>query len=272
MKPTRYPGWDELRPALIGMLHLPALPGAPGYRGDLAALRERLLADADALSEGGADAMIMENFGDAPFHPGRLPPETIAHMATLAQQVRDRFDLPLGINCLRNDGLAALAVAHAAGAQFIRVNVLAGSRVTDQGVISGEAHLLLRERARLQARQIRIYADADVKHSAALGQPRALTEEVADLLQRAGADAVIVSGQATGGATDPQQVREARRAAGEAPVLVGSGCTLDSLERFRGLADGFIVGSSLKRDGRASQPVEPLKVRQMAARVRELRG
>lgn len=266
----RYPGWGDLRPALVGMLHLQALPGSPGYRGDLPALRERLFSDAEALSEGGAHAMIMENFGDAPFYPGRVPPEVVAHMATLALQVHERFDLPLGINCLRNDSLAALAVAHAAGAQFIRVNVLIGARVADQGLIQGEAHLLLRERARLQARQIRIYADVDVKHSVPLGERGALREEIADLVHRGGADAIIVSGQATGGATEPQQVREARRAAGEVPVLVGSGCQVDTLERYSGQADGFIVGSALKHNGQVGQAVDIRRVRQMAARVRTL--
>ena len=149
---------------------------------------------------------------------------------------------------------------------------MTGTRVADQGLLQGEAHQLLRERARLQARQIRIYADYDVKHSVPLGTPAPLPAEVADLVHRGGADAVIVSGAATGGVTDPNQVREVRRAAAEAPVLVRSGCRPDNLERYLEHADGFIVGSALKHGGHAAQAVDINRVRQFAARLRTARG
>ena len=110
---------------------------------------------------------MMENFGDVPFFPGRVPASVVAQMTAMACAVRDEVKLPLGINVLRNDGVSALAVAQAAGASFIRVNVLCGARVADQGLIQGIAHDLLRERAALGAAEIKIFADVDVKHSAA---------------------------------------------------------------------------------------------------------
>ncbi len=174
--------WPAGRKVVIGMVHLMPLPGSPRYGGDLRAVREAAMRDAAALAEGGVDGLMIENFGDVPFYPGRVPAYVVAHMTALTVEVRRRFDLPVGINVLRNDGRSGLAVAHAAGAQFVRVNVLCGARAADQGVIQAIAHDLLRERAALRA-DVKIFADVDVKHSAPLA-PRALAEEAADTLHR----------------------------------------------------------------------------------------
>lgn len=247
------------------MLHLPALPGAPRFAGDVKVLREHVLRDADALASGGVHGLMLENYGDLPFYPDRVPAQVVAHMTALAAEVRSRFpQLPLGINVLRNDGRSALSVAHAAGASFIRVNVLCGARVADQGILQGIAHDLLRERAMLRAGDsIRIFADVDVKHSAPLA-PRPLEDEVADTLHRGLADALIVSGSGTGRATDPGQVTAARAAAGgKAPVFVGSGITARSLPEYLPHADGFIVGSAFKAGNNPAQPVDVSKVREL---------
>jgi membrane complex biogenesis BtpA family protein len=196
-----------------------------------------------------------------------VPAYVVAQMTALATEVRRRFpQLPLGVNVLRNDGRSALAVAHAAGAQFVRVNVLCGARVADQGILHGMAHELLRERALLRAENsVRIFADVDVKHSAALS-PRPLEDEVSDTLHRGLADALIVSGSGTGRATDPGHVAAARAAAGgKAPVFVGSGVTARSLPEYLPHADGFIVGSAFKANNDPAQPVEPGRVRELIA-------
>src|SRR5690242_11478492 len=108
---------------VIGMLHIPALPGSPRNALGLDAIADRVLADAEALNAGGIDGLMIENFGDVPFYPNDVPPHTVAFMTRLALEVKRRFNLPLGINVLRNDGRAALAGAMAAGARFIRVNI-----------------------------------------------------------------------------------------------------------------------------------------------------
>src|SRR3954451_6219557 len=145
-----HPSWAGRRKIVIGMLHVPALPGAPMYRGELGAIRDAMLRDAEALASGGVHGLMIENFGDVPFYPDRVPAHVVAHLTALALEVRRNHpQLPLGINVLRNDGRSALAVAHASGANYIRVNVLCGARVTDQGVIQGIAHELLRDRAML---------------------------------------------------------------------------------------------------------------------------
>jgi membrane complex biogenesis BtpA family protein len=257
--------WSTVPKPVIGMLHVPPLPGAPRFAGDVKALAEHVCRDAAALAEGGVHGLMLENYGDLPFYPDRVPAYVVAHLTALACEVRRRFArLPLGVNVLRNDGRSALAVAHAAGAQFIRVNVLCGARVADQGILHGIAHELLRERALLGAREaVRIFADVDVKHSAPLA-PRPLEEEVADTLHRGLADALVVSGSGTGRATDPDHVAAARAAArGKAPVFVGSGVTAKSIGEYIDHADGFIIGSAFKRDADPAQPVDAARVREV---------
>lgn len=266
MKPL-HPAWQGKRKVVIGMLHLPALPGSPRSSQTLAEIHDHLCRDAQALAEGGVDGLMMENFGDVPFYPDRVPAQVVAQMTALACAVRAQTDLPLGINVLRNDGRSALAIAQAAGASFIRVNVLCGARVTDQGLIQGIAHDLLRERALLGATEIKILGDVDVKHSAPLAE-RALEDEVDDLVHRALADAVVVSGAGTGKATDPEKARRVKAAAPDTAVFIGSGITTETISDFAENADGFIVGTALKKDGAAANAVAVQRVRELMERLR----
>ena len=262
------PAWDDVSKPIIGMVHLLPLPGSPGFGGDVRAIESRALDDAAALTDGGVDGLMVENFGDSPFYPDRAPVCVVTHMTRLIDTIRRRFEIPLGVNVLRNDGRAALAIAHAVGAEFIRVNVLCGARVTDQGIVHGIAHDLLRDRANLHAANIRILADVNVKHSSSLGPPRPISDEVADLTRRGGADAVIVSGSGTGQAIDRAELIQTRAAAGDKPVLAGSGVDVDSVREVLSVADGAIVGTALKVDGIATNPVDPARVRALMARVR----
>ena len=259
--------WSDVQVPVIGMLHAPPLPGSAQSTLDFDSIRRFVLRDAQALCDGGVDGLMLENFGDAPFYPGQVPAVTISALTALAAAVRDAIDLPLGINMLRNDGRSALAVAAVTGAQFIRVNILCGARVTDQGLLQGIAHDLLRDRARLGCRQIKILADVDVKHSAALA-PRPIDVETRDLVERGHADAVIVSGSATGNPADPSTLSVVARAAGNAPVFVGSGVSAATIPTLiQSGASGFIVGSSLKVDGRVSNPVDMERVTRLVASV-----
>jgi uncharacterized protein len=258
--------WKGKGKIVIGMLHLPALAGSPGFAGDARRIPQTVLRDADALAAGGVHGLMMENFGDVPFYPDRVPAHVVAQMTALAMEVRRRTDLPLGINVLRNDGRSALAIAHAVGARFIRVNVLCGARVTDQGVIQGIAHDLLRERTMLGAEDVKIFADVDVKHSAALAA-RPIEDEVDDLIERSLADAIVVSGAGTGKSTDPEKVRTVKRVASKTPVFIGSGITAETISEFMDCADGFIVGTSFKKGGVSVNPVEQKKVKELMRRL-----
>jgi len=251
---------------VIGMIHLLALPGSPGFAGDLSKIRDAALRDAESLAGGGVDALMIENFGDAPFYPERVPAHVVAHLTALAATVKSHVDLPLGINCLRNDGRSALAIAQAVGAQFIRVNVLCGVRVADQGLLHGIAHDLLRDRAALRADDIKIMADVDVKHSAALA-PRPIEDEIDDTIHRGMADALIVSGTGTGKATDPAKVARVKLRAGKSPVFIGSGVTIETIDTFNGRCDGVVVGTHFKKGGKVDQPVDVKRVKAFMAAV-----
>ena len=263
---TLLPQWLKIAKPVMGMLHLPPLPGSPQFGAStIDQIRDAVLRDADALAGGGVHGLMLENFGDVPFYPGRAPAHTVAAMTALAADVRDRFpELPLGINVLRNDGQSALAIAAAVGAHFIRVNILCGARVADQGLLQGIAHDLLRDRAMLRAQHIKIFADVDVKHSAPLAAPAptSLESEVEDTLHRGLADALIVSGSGTGKATDPAHVQRVKRAAGPAaaPAFVGSGADERSIPTLLPHADGFIIGTAFKTQATPLNPVDPARV------------
>ena len=176
-------------------------------------------------------------------------------MTACVLAVRAAFPaLHLGVNVLRNDGISALEIAHVTGARVIRVNVLTGARVTDQGVIEGDSAALLRRRRDLGA-NVDVWADVDVKHSAALA-PYPLEQEVHDLVLRALASAVLVTGEGTGKSVDTEKLARVKDAAGDVPVLVASGATIESLSALAKHADGVIVGSALRKNGRAGGSVD----------------
>lgn len=252
---------------VIGMIHLPALPGSPDHTFKLSAIRDAVLRDAEALQSGGVDGFIVENFGDVPFYPEKVPPHTVACMTMLAGEIRKAFPkTPLGINVLRNDALSALAIAAAVDAAFIRVNIYTGARVADQGVIEGKAHEIMRYR-KLLGSAVQVFADVAVKHSAALSEVD-LADEVRDTVLRGRADAVIVSGSGTGEETQLEDVKTAKSAAKDAPVLVGSGASPSNVKAILRHADGLIVGTALKKNGVTTAPVDKSRVREFMRAVK----
>lgn len=251
--------------ALIGMIHVPPLPGAPRHRGEtMEAIHDACARDADALLGGGMHGLIVENHGDIPFSkPGDIGPETPACLAAIADRLRQRFGCPMGINVLANAPLPALAVAVAAGAGFVRVNQWANAYVANEGFIEGRAAEALRYRAALGAQGIRVFADAHVKHgSHAITGDRSVTELTRDLAFF-DADAVIATGKRTGDGADMDELREVADAT-HLPTLVGSGVTPDNVAEILSVADGVIVATSLKEGGVWWNPVDPARVRAFA--------
>lgn len=254
----------------IGMIHLLPLPGSPGYGGSMENVLRSVRRDGEILAAAGAAGLMIENFGDVPFFPDRVPPETVAAMTAAAAEAARRFPLPLGINVLRNDALSALGVAAATGAGFIRCNVHAGAAVADQGLLSGRAAWTVRKRAELGWRG-EIWADVLVKHAAPLGvtSPAELARDTA---YRGLADALIVSGAATGASLSLEVLREVKEAVPDRPVLAGSGITAANLERYFEAGDGFIVGTALKAGGRTTAPVSRRRVEAFARAWKKVSG
>ena len=254
--------------SVIGVVHLKSLPGSPRWGGSMTDVVRSAVADAVAYEQGGANAVIVENFGDVPFTKGRVPAETVAAMAVAGQAVRAAIKLPLGFNVLRNDPLSGLALCAACGGEFIRVNVHSGAMLTDQGLIEGDAFNTLRRRRELGLEHVAILADVHVKHAVPLGD-QSLAEAARDTHERGLADALIVSGFGTGRPTDAADVRVVREACPGAIILLGSGVSAANVGDYLPFASGFIVGSSLKRGGRLMAPVD---VRRVAALARAIRG
>lgn len=258
---------------LVGVVHLLPLPGAPRPGPGLDAVLRRAQQDARALAEGGADGVIVENLGDAPFAAGRVPAVTVAAMTRAAMAVREAAPtLPLGLNVLRNDGEGALAVAAATDARFVRVNVLSGVMATDQGLVQGTARSVLLAR-RMLGVDVAVVGDVLVKHAHPVGLPgpadggraRLLEDLARDTFARGGADALIVSGRGTGQPTAPEDVARVRRAVPGAPVWLGSGLTPGGAAEGVDLLDVAIVGTWLHEDADLSRPLDAARV----ARMRE---
>lgn len=254
---------------LIGMVHLPPLPGAPRYDADRDTLRSQARSDALALVESGFDGLLVENFGDAPFYPQDVPAHVVAEMAVAIRELGTEIDAPYGVNVLRNDAEAALSIAGATDGSFIRVNVHTGVRETDQGWIEGQAHETMRLRDRLDT-DVSVFADVAVKHSASPSD-RDIGAVATETIERGLADGLIVSGPATGEATDTATLEAVVAARDETnpdvPVFVGSGVTGENAARLLEIADGAIVGTAVKHDGETGNPVDPERARTLVDAV-----
>jgi hypothetical protein len=244
--------------SVIGVVHLKPLPGSPKWGGNLRAVVDFALADARAYERGGVDAIIMENFGDAPFTKSHVGPETVAAVAAAGTMVRAVVKVPLGFNVLRNDPQSALALCAACGGSFMRVNVHTGAMLTDQGIIEGDAYGTVRYRERI-CPTASIFADVHVKHAVPLGDFE-IEDSAHDTLDRGLADALIISGTGTGRLADITDVQRVRKACPSAKILLGSGINVDNVREFLRYADGVIVGTSLKVGGKLFNPVDPKRV------------
>lgn len=256
--------------AVIGMVHLRALPGSPRWAGSMDEVTRAALDDARALADGGADALLVENYGDVPFAAGRVDAATVAGMAVVIAELRKAVPPPIGVNVLKTDALSALAVAAATGARFIRVNVHVGAVVADQGLLQSNAHDTLRYR-RLLGADVKILADVQAKHGVPLA-PVLIEQEARDCVSRGLADGLVVSGAATGEPTPMGDVKRVRGAVTDVPLLVGSGVTAETVAELLSMADGVIVGTAVKRDGRLANPVDPERVRRLVQAARVARG
>jgi membrane complex biogenesis BtpA family protein len=255
--------WGDKAP-IVGVIHLPPLPGSPGWRGSMDEVITHALEDAGHLITGGLDGILVENFGDAPFFPGAVPPETLTAMAVVVREIAGTAPAPVGVNVLRNDALGAMAVAIAAGGSFIRVNVHTGSMFTDQGLLHGAAHRTLRMRNALGA-PIAILADVLVKHATPTAETT-LEGAARDTWLRGLADGVILTGTETGAPVCLGELERVRKSLPpEAKLWIGSGVTPETASDLLAVADGLIVGSAFKAQGRAGNPVEASRVRNFMA-------
>jgi uncharacterized protein len=243
--------------ALIGCVHVAALPGTPKASLPIATIAKQAAAEARHYQDAGLHAVMIENMHDRPYLARKVGPEVVAAMAVVGQAVREAVEVPLGLQVLAGANEAALGVALAAGAAFVRVEGFVFAHVADEGVMTSDAGALLRYRSAIGAGSVLVFADVKKKHSA-----HAITAdvEIADTAHAAEfflADGLVVTGAATGRAADAAEVRAVAGAV-SIPVLVGSGITPDNIAAYPE-ADAFIVGTALKRDGLWTNPVDPAR-------------
>lgn len=245
--------------ALIGVVHLQALPGTPAGKHDVATIARIAVEEAQIYRDAGFHGILIENTHDRPYLKGNVGPEIVAAIAVAGAEIRKAVELPLGVQVLAGANESALAVAHACGASFIRVEGYVFAHVADEGLIESSAGSLLRYRRAMGADHIRIFADIKKKHSAHTITADVNIVETAKAAEFFSVDGVIVSGLATGEPADAAEVAAVTKAV-RVPTLVGSGISADNIGAFAD-ADGLIVGSSIKQDGRWSSPIDEQRAR-----------
>ncbi len=259
------------KPALIGMVHLRALPGAPFFGNNLQGIFDQAVAEARLLAEAGFDALMIENMHDIPYLNRSVGPEVTAMMTAVAVAIKQAVDLPMGVQVLAGANQEALAVALAAGFSWIRAEGFVFGHIGDEGYIDAQAGELLRYRRNIRAEKVQVWTDIKKKHSS-----HAVTADV-DIVETAraakffGSQGLILTGASTGTEADAKELA-AVRAAVDLPLIIGSGITVDNMERYFGLADAFIVGSSLKKDGAWNQPMDKARLEALVAEATKLRN
>ena len=249
--------------AIIGMVHLLPLPGSPAYGGNLEAIWQRAKEDLSRLTQGGVSAAIVENFSDIPYTTD-LCPTAVNAMAILLDRLQQEARIPLGVNVHYNCTDSEWDLAYLTDCAFLRVEAFVENRVGPQGISWASAPTLLRRKATLPCDAM-IFADINVKHTFPMvDQPISFSIESA---KESGADAIIITGMKTGNIPKLSDVREARKSAGELPILIGSGISESTISDYLTVADGVIVGSSIKEDGNVWNPVDVTRVRSLMAQV-----
>jgi membrane complex biogenesis BtpA family protein len=271
MKRSRLEAFNQMfgyKP-IIGMVHLPPLPGAPFYDDKgISDVIDYAVQEGLKLQKGGVSAIEVENYLDASYFPGTVGPELVAAMSIITHEVRKVVDIPLGV-CVLADPVASIAVAHAAKAEFIRATFFTEASVDVSGLVLGRPHEILRYRKFLDP-SIKIFADVHIKHSAPLA-PRPIEQSAYDMAYFL-ADGIIISGKHTGFPTNIEDVRVVKEAVADVPILIGSGVNVTTAPELLGIADGAIVGSTLKVEGDAKNPVDPERVRKIIRTVETIRA
>ena len=255
---------------VIAMAHIPALPGTPRFvRGTtIDELVELVRTDLDHLLAAGVDAVMFCNEDDRPYQL-RVGAEIPATMAAIVAELKPH-DRPFGVDVLW-DPLAAMALAKATGASFIR-EVVTGVYESDMGLWAPDAAELYRYRSQIDADDVLVMGNITPEFASSIGT-RSVAQRARSAVTSSLIDVLLIAGPMAGAEPDLSVLREAKEAVGgEVPVLMNTGARADNIGRFLDVADGVIVGSGLKVDGHTWNPVDPARAATFMDRVREARG
>lgn len=248
---------------VIGDIHLPPLPGSPKYNSSLKIenIVEFAMSEAKIYAENGFDGIILENYGDVPYYPDRVGPETVAIMTYIASEIIKNVKIFLGIQVMKNDPIASISIAHTVGGKFVRVNNL-----------EEKTYEIQKFRKVLRAEEVKIFAD--VEH--ALIGNRDITRVAEDLAYYDLADAIIISGGFPGFRGRRVNIEDIEKIKGRAafsnfPILVAGGINKDNVQEYLKVCDGIIIATSLKIDGVTTNPLDPFRVKKFMEKVNEIR-
>lgn len=257
---------------IIGMIHVPALPGTPKSKNDVDKIIDKVKKEAEIYKKANIDAIAIENMHDIPYLNKKVGPEITAIMTKVGIEVKRILgDIPTGIQILASANKEALAVAQAAGLDFIRAEGYVFSHIADEGFIDSCAAELLRYRKHIGAENILIFTDIKKKHSSHSITSDISISETAHTAEFFLSDGVIVTGTATGVEADAEEIIAVKKAV-DIPVLVGSGVTYENLEKYFSVSDGIIIGSYFKKDGYWENDIDFEKVKQFMNKVYEIRS
>jgi len=260
-----------LNKSIIGMVHVGALPGTPNHKQKIETIISNAVSEAKVLEGEGVDAIMIENMHDRPYLNRNVGPGVVASMTAVACKLREEVSLPLGIQILAGANKEALAVALASRYEFIRAEGFVFGHLADEGMMNSDAGELLRYRKMIGADHIQVFTDVKKKHSSHNISNDISITETARAAEFFLADGVIVTGNTTGGKASVNEVKLVKQAV-EIPVLIGSGINVDNLNEFWDFADGFIVGSSFKKDGNWENEVDEVRVREFISKTNQLKN
>lgn len=255
---------------VVGVIHVGALPGTPRSSQRVSELIAAAKEEARLYRESGVDGVVVENMHDVPYLRGEVGPEIVAAMTAIGVEVKHECGLPVGVQILAGANVEAMAVAHAAGLDFIRAEGYAYAHVADEGLIQASAANLLRYRRMIGATRVQVWADVKKKHAAHAITADVSLGETAETVEFMGADCVIVTGSSTGKPPTIADVQEAKSHCG-LPVFLGSGITNTNVAEFYDTADGFIIGSAFKVEGLWSNTIDPARVSRVMNALNALR-
>jgi membrane complex biogenesis BtpA family protein len=268
--PAKNPLFSSTKP-VIAMIHLDALPGTPAGGRSVREIETTALREAKMYRESGVHGIMLENMHDTPYLRGAVGPEIVAVMSVVAGAVKDSTQLPCGVQVLAGANTEAVAVAHAARLDFVRVEGFAFAHIADEGFIQSSAAPLLRYRKQIGADHVQVWADVKKKHSSHAITSDISVGETAEAVEMMRGDAVIITGMVTGDPPALADIRDAKKHC-RLPVYLGSGVTAQNLARYYSVADGFIVGSHFKKDGLWSNTVDAKRVTRFMATHAQLRA
>ena len=241
---------------LAAMIAVLPLPGSPLYNGDDQRVIGQALAELAVYKEAGVDSILFENDHDLPYIQPPLDEKGIALMTRIVKAARGQFDGPIGVQMLEAANITSLEIAAEADLDYIRVEAFVFAHVGGSGILNGSAGKILRRRKELQAEHIQVFADVKKKHGS---HSLTIDLDIKDEIRQAEfflADGVIATGQFTGTSPDKNDLIKAKGAT-KLPVLIGSGMTAENIREYLPLADGFIVGSYFRKDGKFLERLEP---------------